>query len=97
MAIELGDRGIRVNALRLGWIQVERDRVAPESREYELFSARVPLGRAGEVEDVVPVAVFLSSEEASYVTGQVWGVDGGHEAVLSTAFPRGHVDGGARA
>ena len=95
MALELGEFGVRVNGLRIGWIQVERDYVAPGSSGYRKASERIPLGRAGEVEDVVPAAIFLCSEDAGYISGQVLGIDGGHEVVLNTAFPKGFLKKGA--
>ena len=96
MAIELAEKKIRVNAIRPGWIGIEKDLLNEGMAEYDLFCERIPAGRKGKVEDIVPAALLLCSEEASYVTGQVWSIDGGHNAVLNTAFPRGHIDGGAR-
>ena len=95
MAIELGIRQIRVNALRLGWIRVERDHLEPSDPRYGLVSERIPLLRLGEVGDVVPTAVHLCSDDASYITGQVIAIDGGHGTMLHTAFPKGHVADGA--
>ncbi len=94
MALELGEYGIRVNALRVGWIQVERDRIS-RGEEYRRICERIPLRRAGKVEDIVPLAVLLCSEDASYISGQIVGIDGGHQLMLNTAYPRGHIDGGA--
>ena len=96
MAVELAGLGIRANALRLGWIQVERDHVDPDDPAYERICARIPLGRPGEVTDVVPTVLHLCSGDASWITGAVVVVDGGHGVTLNTAFPRGHVEGGAR-
>lgn len=89
LAIDLSPRRIRVNALRLGWIQVERDRLEPGSETYERACERIPLGRPGEVEDVVPVALLLCSTDGSYVTGQVLGLDGGQEIALNAPYPTG--------
>jgi len=91
MAIELGNRQIRVNAIRPGLINVERDAVLPDHPDYCPICDRIPLGRLGEPRDVVPLAVLLCSDEAAYVSGQVITIDGGHEAMLNTAFPEGHV------
>ena len=96
MAIELAALGIRANAIRLGWIQVARDRVGPDDPAYERICARFPLGRPGEVADVVPTALHLCSDDAAWITGAVVVVDGGHGITLNTAFPHGHVAGGAR-
>lgn len=96
LAIELGEHGIRVNALRLGLINVEHHAVRPGFSGYREICARIPLGRPGETQDVAPMAVFLCSEQAAYITGQVIALDGGAENMLNTAFAKGHVRGGAR-
>ncbi len=93
LAVELGEHGIRVNALRPGWIRVERDGT-PSAERYQKMCERIPLRRAGKTEDLVSIAVLLSSGEASYITGQIIGVDGGHEMALNTAYPKGQVRGG---
>jgi 3-oxoacyl-[acyl-carrier protein] reductase len=75
-ARELASRQIRVNAVAPGYIDTEMTRVlAPEARDGLL--ARVPLGRAGTADEVAAVILFLVSDAATYVTGQVWRVDGG--------------------
>ncbi|MFH1905150.1 MAG: 3-oxoacyl-ACP reductase family protein [bacterium] len=94
MALELGEHGIRVNALRPGLIQVERDMILAEE-QYRKMCERIPLRRAGKVEDTVPAAIFFCSEDSSYISGQILAIDGGHEVILNTAFPKGHVSGGA--
>lgn len=89
LALELSPRRIRVNALRPGWIQVERDRLEPSDPAYALAVERIPLGRPGEAADVVPAAVMLCSDEAGYITGQVLGIDGGQEVALNSPYPTG--------
>lgn len=89
LALELSPRRIRVNALRPGWIQVDRDRIETSEPVYALAVERIPLGRPGEAGDVVPAAVLLCSDEAGYITGQVLGIDGGQEVALSTPYPTG--------
>ncbi|MBU0715779.1 MAG: SDR family oxidoreductase [Verrucomicrobia bacterium] len=95
MAIELGERHIRVNALRLGLINVARDAIMPAHPDYAAICARIPLGRPGDVADVVPMAILLCSDEAAYITGQIIVIDGGCEPMLNTAFPKGHIKDGA--
>lgn len=89
LAMELGGRGIRVNALRLGIINVERDAIRPGDALHSPTCARIPLGRIGEVEDVTGAAVFLLSDESTYVTGQILAIDGGWGGPLSTPGARG--------
>lgn len=95
MAIELGSLGIRVNAIRLGWIQVERDGLASDDPHYQAVCERIPVGRPGRVEDVAPLAALICSDESPYLTGAVIPVHGGSAAMLNTAYAKGHVDGGA--
>jgi NAD(P)-dependent dehydrogenase (short-subunit alcohol dehydrogenase family) len=77
-ADELGASWVRVNCIRPGLIRTEL--VAPVLDSPELsadYAACTPLPRPGEVEDIANAAVFLLSDAASYITGQVINVDGG--------------------
>ncbi|HEY3448905.1 MAG TPA: SDR family NAD(P)-dependent oxidoreductase [Myxococcales bacterium] len=76
LAVELAPRGIRVNAVAPGIVETamtaELRALAPD----ELLK-RVLMKRLGKPEEIARVIAFLASDEASYVTGQVWNVDGG--------------------
>lgn len=76
VARELAPRNVTVNALAPGFIATDMTAVIPEKIKEKLVEG-IPLGRMGRVEDVAEAALFLASEGASYVTGQVLRVDGG--------------------
>lgn len=76
LAKEIGSRGITVNAVAPGYIATDMtDAITADARE-KLF-AQIPLGRIGESTDVANLVAFLGSEQAGYITGQVFNVDGG--------------------
>jgi NAD(P)-dependent dehydrogenase (short-subunit alcohol dehydrogenase family) len=94
-ADELGPSWVRVNSIRPGLIRT--DMVAPITESPELsedYRACTPLPRVGEAEDIANMAMFLLSDAAGWVTGQVINVDGGHilrrgpdfSAMLEPAF-----------
>lgn len=75
-ARELSSRGITVNAIAPGFIKTEMtDKLSDAVKEEACKS--IPLGAFGTVEDIAETAVFLASEKAKYITGQVLSVDGG--------------------
>ena len=92
LALELGPRGVRVNAVAPGLVATETSRVLWEVREDELGRAR-PLGRLGQPGDVAEATLFLLSDRSSWVTGTVLVVDGGALLVGGPASRSGS-DGG---
>lgn len=76
IAKELGSRGITCNAVAPGYIQTDMtDDLPAEFRDQVVKMA--PAGRLGAPADIAPAVLFLASEEAAYITGQVLVVDGG--------------------
>ncbi|MFD8724180.1 SDR family NAD(P)-dependent oxidoreductase [Streptomyces sp. NPDC059629] len=92
-ALELADRGIRVNAICPGAIDTAMSnpaRLDPTADPAEmsralddLYRKLVPLGRIGRAEEVARLALFLTSDDSSYITGQPFVIDGGWLAGVS--------------
>lgn len=76
VAKELASRGVRANAIAPGFIRTEMTDAIPEE-EINTWLEGIPLKRAGEVDDIANACIFLASDMASYITGQVLSVDGG--------------------
>ncbi len=76
IAREVATRGITVNAIAPGFIDTEMTKRLPESVR-ETYLKAIPVGRFGTPEDVANLILFLVSESASYITGQVINIDGG--------------------
>ena len=76
MAKELGTRNITVNAVAPGYISTDMTNKLNENLK-ENMKSFIPLGRLGTPNDVANLVCFLASEEAGYITGQTFNVDGG--------------------
>ena len=76
IARELAPRGVTCNVVAPGLIETDMTKALPEEAQSSLL-ARIPLARAGRVEDVAALVGFLCSSAASYITGAVIPVDGG--------------------
>ena len=79
LAVEWAARGIRVNAIAPGMFRTRMTEAIVERAE-GLYNATTPLGRIGKPGEIAPVVLFLASEGASYITGQVVPIDGGRSA-----------------
>ncbi len=75
-ARELASRQITVNAIAPGFIETDMTEILSDSVKEEAVK-QIPLGGLGKPEDIANLAVFLASEQANYITGQVIHVDGG--------------------
>ncbi len=76
VAKELASRNIAVNAVAPGFIETDMTASVPDKAR-EAMVAQIPLGRAGTTQDIASAVVFLASDQAAYITGQVIHVSGG--------------------
>lgn len=76
IATELASRGITVNAIAPGFIETDMTEAVRNAAEAEI-KKRIPVRRLGKPEDIAEAVLFLASDQASYITGQVLRVDGG--------------------
>jgi len=88
LAHDWGEYGITVNCLAPGWFKTAQNAVMyQDSAWVEYLSERIPLGRPGSPTDLDAAVVFLASEEARYVTGQILLIDGGISVGALRALP----------
>ena len=78
LAMELGPRGITVNALAPGYIETDINRAFLQGPVGARIAGRVPLGRLGQPEDLDGALLLLASDAGRFITGVVLPVDGGH-------------------
>lgn len=77
MALELASRNIRVNSIKPGMIETELIEAYDLKEELAKFEKNIPLRRFGKTGDIANLAVFLLSEESSWITGSLITIDGG--------------------
>src|SRR5436190_16399061 len=77
VALELGSRNIRCNAIAPGFIETDMTHYLKEGTAAETFLKNIPLGRFGRADEIADVTLFLASDMSSYVTGQVISACGG--------------------
>ena len=83
MAVDWGKYGLRVNGLGPGYFRTELNQALVEDETFSAWLAgRTPLGRWGEVDELVGAAVFLASDASSFVNGHILYVDGGLTASI---------------
>lgn len=78
LAMELGPRGITVNALAPGYVETDLNRAFLQGPAGARIAGRVPLGRLGQLDDLNGALLLLASDAGRFITGVVLPVDGGH-------------------
>jgi 3-oxoacyl-[acyl-carrier protein] reductase len=77
LAVELATSGIRVNCVAPGWVRTDMTAATLRSRERAAVMRTIPLGRVAEPEEIAEPIVFLVSDDASFITGEILNVNGG--------------------
>ncbi len=83
MATDWGKHGLRINAIAPGYFRTELNKALVEDEKFSAWLAgRTPMGRWGDVDELIGAAVFLASDASSFVNGHILYVDGGITACL---------------
>lgn len=82
LALELSHKGIRVNAIAPGWILVENHLKVLDDFDRDAAAASIPAGIIGAPTDIGKLALFLASDDARYIVGQTFVIDGGQLSIM---------------
>lgn len=82
LALEMAPKGIRVNAIAPGWVLVENHLKMMQDFDPSVAGRDIPAGFIGDPRDVGRLALFLASDEARYIIGQTFIIDGGQTAIM---------------
>lgn len=85
LAVDLARRNIRVNVISPGPVDTDMARGEHRSETRQMFERMIPMGRYARAEEVASAAIYLASDESSYVTGSEVTVDGGYGSAGNTA------------
>ena len=88
LGVELAAKGIRVNAIAPGWIEVNRNHRDIKGFDGKIAGAIIPVQRIGHVNDIAKAAVYLGSDESEFMIGQTMVVDGGTTAKMALDFEK---------
>ena len=78
MALSLASKGIRVNAIAPGLTDTAQPRYGNSEAELAVMAQQIPLGRMGRPEEIAGLMVYLASDQAAWITGQVYHINGGN-------------------
>lgn len=89
LAVSFADHGIRVNAIAMGSLMSASLRAALKENDglHDMIDAATPLGHIGEADEAADAAVFLASNKANFITGQILAVDGGRSLLDTVSIP----------
>ena len=88
LGVELAAKGIRVNAIAPGWIEVERNHRDIKGFDGKIAGTIIPIERIGHVSDIAKAAVYLGSDDSEFMIGQTMIVDGGTTAKMALDFEK---------
>lgn len=88
LGVELAAKGIRVNAIAPGWVEVDRNHRDIKGFDGKIAGTIIPVQRIGHVSDIAKAAVYLGSDESTFMIGQTMVVDGGTTAKMALDFEK---------